>query len=121
MRIELHNIGNIPYYFLFNEETQIGKCMITKIKNDVIILRYISIYEKYRGNDYSTEFWKLLESEFRMQGIKCVIMEAKELNEKYNKLYNLYTSWGFTLNGIIMYANNGEEVERIIPMKKELL
>lgn len=120
MHIEYRVIGKIPYYFLVNNGIQIGKCIIIKENTDTIILKYISIYENYRGNNYSTQFWNLLENEFRLQNIKYITMEARELNEKYNKLYNLYTSWGFKINGNIRYTNNGEEVERVIPMIKEL-
>ncbi|QKF93710.1 acetyltransferase GNAT [Fadolivirus algeromassiliense] len=119
MHIKFAKIGTIPYCFLYNDEAQIGKCIVEKLNNETIRLKYISIYSSYRGKNYSTVFWNLLEKDFQDQKIKYVIMDAHELNTKYNKLLNLYTSWGFKINGNIKYVNNGDELERVIPMVKE--
>lgn len=119
MHIKLCKILNDSYYFLYDDELQIGKCIIIKRYN-TITLKYITIYEKYRGNNYSTIFWNLLENEFTSQNVEHIIIEAHESNQKYNKLYELYSSWGFEQNGVIKYVNNGEEVERVIPMIKKL-
>ena len=121
MHLTHNTICGMSYYFLYDGETQLGKCIVRKGGGgNSVTLDYITILPKFRGNGYSTVLWELLETQLKKLGVDTVLMDAHELDTKHGKLVKLYQTWGFELNGVGKYGYNGDALERIVSMVKRL-
>ena len=108
-------------YFSFKKGGIIvGKCIIKKRDINVVHLKYILIFIKFRGNQLATKFWKLVEDKLRYNGVKKITLLAEEFDEKHGKLQKLYEAIGFRIDGKINYGYNGDYLMRRIPMVKEI-
>lgn len=99
----------------------IGYCSLKKTDNITIYIKYITIEKKYRGQELSKIFMKLLEEEFTKDKIKWIEIEIDEINQKHKKLENLYREIGFEINGKERYENRGDYLVRRVPMKKKII
>lgn len=85
---------NKDYYFLYFDDEYVGKCII-KTKTNIASVEYITIDEKYRGNNYSAILWELIEKKLVDEKINQAILIPEKDISKYGKLINIYDSWGF--------------------------
>lgn len=102
----------------------VGKCNIRDKKPELHI-SFITIYKNFRGQNLSSEFWKLLEGYFIENGYNKITLETDEFTDKrYGKLVSLYESWGFKIvdpsKERYVYDNTGEFMMRKVPMVKIL-
>lgn len=81
---------NIDYFY--NNNIYLGKVGYIIINHNTIFIKFIEIKKEYRGKCYL----KNILDEYKNYNI---ILEAKELMEKYNKLVNHYKKYGFKING----------------------
>ena len=104
----------------------VGKCLVVD-KKPTMHISFFVIYEKFRGNNLSSEFYQLLEKEFFSSGFDLVTLETDEFTDngskKCGKLESLYKSWGFKASGPerFLYDSTGEFLMRRVPMKKSII
>lgn len=120
MNIEYKNILGSHYYLFQLNDNNIGHCIVSFNDNNTVTIEYLYIQPNYRGNNYSTEYYNILENIFRKSDYNYIKMSAHENTNKYNKLLTLYKSWGFSIidQNNIIYQNNGDELIRIINLHK---
>lgn len=112
--------GELYYTFIEADNIKVGKCIVVFLPNHTIHLKYIEIFTKYRGNDFSTKFWRLVEKSLYDKEIYKITLMCYELDEKCGKLVRLYQSWGFIIDGESRYEYNGDYLMRKTPMSKIL-
>jgi GNAT superfamily N-acetyltransferase len=113
-------IDRTDCFTLLVNDVNVGKCIIHK-KAGKIWLKYIEIYKKYRGNNYSTKLWQFVENWLKDQQIKEIYLYTSEFADKQGKLVKLYNSWGFCILGKDIYEYNGEDLIRKVLMVKDEL
>ena len=119
----LHTISIIDRSNCFSlkvDGINVGKCIIKKIRGQVW-LQYIEIQEKYRGNDYSTILWNLVENWLKEQKINKIYLYTSEFADRQGKLEQLYNGWGFQkMSTLDNYEYNGDYLIRKIMMMKTI-
>lgn len=121
-------INGEQYYSFYLNNEYVGKCITNNINNDTILLKYITINEKYRGKDLSTMFYHIFENDITNNNennndnnkISKIVLNAEEITLYHSKLVKLYMKWGFQINGKCSYKYNGEKLIRVVPMIKHL-
>ena len=81
----------MKYNYAIND-LLVGYIDYTPRNDNVLFINYILIYKLYRGNNYSTIMFNNFINDLDYKKIQLIGMEDME---RYNKLYNLYKSWGF--------------------------
>lgn len=74
-----------------------------------VYIDYLSIYERYRGHLYSKQMFNQFKKYVKVHEIR---LEAKEDMSRYNKLFNVYKSWGFKPTNIMNFYSNNDTTFR---------
>lgn len=92
MKVVYKKIYDIELYTFFIQGKRAG--IISYIQNEPghIYIQYIFVEEEFRKQDYSTKFFKYFE---KQHPYYTFFLYTKECYKKYNKLVDLYKSWGF--------------------------
>lgn len=85
----------MKYSLVIDNEVK-GYIDYTEKNSNKIFINLILIYEKFRGNNYSSILFEKFRSDFQNYQLSLV---AKEDMNRYGKLYNIYKSWGFKGTG----------------------
>lgn len=107
------------YFFIYNN-LQIGRCIIIRMSDISVYIKYIFIDKTYRGRGFLIEFWNLIEDILTKQGYTKITLETDEFDYGYNKLVQVYHKLGFIVNGKEKFVNNGDFLMRKVPMQKLL-
>ncbi len=109
-------IDNKNYMTFLIGNSYLGK-IVYDIKPSHIFIHYINIAHNFRGNGYLELMLNNLNYKFK----KDLILEAKETNEKYNRLVKHYKKHGFKINGKERLEYEGDLLFRKVPMIKSSL
>ena len=98
----------MKFYFNINN-IQIGYIDYHYMNKRCVYIDYLSIYERYRGHLYSKQMFNQFKKYVKVHEIR---LEAKEDMSRYNKLFNVYKSWGFKPTNIMNFYSNNDTTFR---------
>ena len=116
MKITESIIGNKNYISFYIDDQYLGK-IVYAIRSSNIFIHYIYINPIYRSKGYL----KIMINNLEIRHNKDLTLEAKEINEKYNRLINHYIKLGFQINGKERFVYEGEILFRKVPMAKSII
>ena len=104
--------NNVDYFY--NNNNYIGKVGYLYLNLNTIYIKFLEIQQEERGKSYLQH----ILDEYKDYNI---ILEAKEIMEKYNKLVNHYIKHGFTIKGKEHIYYDNDICYRKIKMIKNII